>query len=160
MFQPYHYPTYKTRERRLKWLENLFDDIENIAMTLRSILRDLPKRLEANLEEVNAMEREIMDIEHVLELSNFNAAKGYQYAKDIQVARKRRRELKDENEQLEHLVEVIKKLNFKENDLNKAIGHIRKIKEHHGKRTYKMRIRQDLQHVVDSQNEFLLEVVK
>lgn len=141
-------------------MNDLFSDIENLAMTFRAILQDAPKRLEANLAEVCSYEKEIMDIEHVLELTNFHASKGYQYAKDIQQVRKRRRELKDEIELLTPLVEIIEKMKANDNHLNKAVGEIRRIKQSHGKRTYRMRIRQDLQHEVDKQNLFLLEAVK
>lgn len=90
-----------------------------------------------------------MDIEHVIELTNFNASKGYILAKDIQVARKQRRKLKDEIELLAPVVEVIKKLNFKESDFNRAIGDIRRIKKRYENRSYKMRVRTDLQYEVE-----------
>lgn len=134
-------------------MNNLFSDIEKMTMTLRAILNEAPKRLESNLQAVDAFEKEIMDIEHVIELTNFNASKGYILAKDIQIARKNRRKLKDEIEQLTPIVEVIKKLNFKEKDFNKAIGDIRRIKKRYESRSYKMRIRQDLQHEIDQVNK-------
>ncbi|WP_423408043.1 hypothetical protein AABM38_20575 [Heyndrickxia sp. MSNUG] len=126
-------------------MDDLFSDIEQATMMLRTIITQAPKLLEDNSEEITLLEKEIMDIEHVLELKPFSAAKGYQYAKEIREARKRRRLLKDQNELLKPLVEVIRRPKITENELNKAIGEIRRCKRLHENRTYKMRVREDLQ---------------
>lgn len=126
-------------------MEDLFSDIEKATTILRSIMIDVPKMLDANIEEIKALENEIMDIEHVLELRPFNAAKGYAYAKQISEARKRRRVLKDLNEQLRPLAEVLKRPKITEHELNKAVGEIRRVKRMHEGRTYRMRVRSDLQ---------------
>lgn len=126
-------------------MDDLFKDIEKASMMLRSIITEAPKMLEANQAEVAWLEKEIMDIEHVLELKPFNASKGYAYARQISEARKRRRVLKDQNEMLRPLVEVLKKPKITEHELNKAIGEIRRVKKMHEGRTYRMRVREDLQ---------------
>ncbi len=128
-----------------------FDDIENLATTLRFIIQEAPKRLEANVNDVSVCDREIIDIEHVLELTNFNASEGYNYARAIQTVKKRRRRLKDEIELLTPLVEAIKELTVKQGELNRMIGEVRKVKMNHDKRTYRMRVRHDLQPVIDRQ---------
>lgn len=130
---------------------NSFNDIEQMATHLRYILQEAPKRLQANLEEVTTCDKEIRDIEHVLELTIFNAAEGFNYSRDIQKARRRRRELKDEIELLSPLVEAIKNLKVNQNELNKSLGEIRKVKQSHERRTYRMRVRTDLQPVIDRQ---------
>lgn len=126
-------------------MNDLFSDIERAVMTLRVIITEAPKMLESNTEEIKTLEQEIMDIEHVLELKPFNASKGYSYARQISVARKRRRVLKDQNDQLRPLVEVLKRPKITENELNKALGEIRRVKRMHEGRTYRMRVRGDLQ---------------
>lgn len=126
-------------------MEDLFSNIERATMLLREIIIDAPKMLEANIEEIKMLEQEIMDIEHVLELKPFNASKGYSYARQISDARKRRRVLKDQNDQLRPLVDVLKRPKITENELNKAVGEIRRVKRMHEGRTYRMRVRTDLQ---------------
>jgi hypothetical protein len=126
-------------------MDNILDDIEKAASLLRSIIKEAPKLLAANADDIKVCEKELNDIEHVLELSTFNASKGYYFAKEIQNVRIRRRYLKDQNELLEPLVEVVTRMRSFENDLNKAIGEIRKVKSRHECRSYKMRVREDLQ---------------
>lgn len=126
-------------------MDDLFGDIEKATMALRTIIIEAPKMLEANLEEIRVLENEIMDIEHVLELKPFNASKGYAYARQISEARKRRRVLKDQNDQLKPLVEVLRRPKITGNELNKAIGEIRRVKKTLEGRTYRMRVRTDLQ---------------
>ncbi|WEG13987.1 hypothetical protein PU629_06360 [Pullulanibacillus sp. KACC 23026] len=129
-------------------MDALFDDIEQLANILRTIVNETPKLYEQNKQSIDQLEKEIMDIEHVIELTTFNASKGFFLAKDIQTARKNRRELKDNNELLHPLVEVVSRMRTFQNDLNKAIGEIRKIKNRHVNRQYKMRVRDDLQELV------------
>lgn len=126
-------------------MEDLFSDIEKATMILREIITDAPKMLESNLEEIKNLDLEIVDIEHVLELKPFNASKGYSYARQISEARKRRRVLKDQNDLLKPLVEVLRRPKITENELNKAVGEIRRVKRSHDGRTYRMRVRTDLQ---------------
>lgn len=126
-------------------MDDLFSDIELATITLRTIITQAPKLLESNSEEITRLEKEIMDIEHVLELKPFNASKGYKYAKQISEARRMRRVLKDQNDLLKPLVEVIKRPKITEHELNKAVGEIRRCKRLHENRTYKMRVRDDLQ---------------
>jgi prefoldin subunit 5 len=126
-------------------MDHLFSDIEKAAMILRGIITEAPKILESNTEEIKLLEQEIMDIEHVLELKPFNASKGYSYARQISEARKRRRVLKDQIEQIRPLVEVLRRPKITEHELNKAIGEIRRVKRLHEGRTYRMRVRGDLQ---------------
>ncbi|WEG14132.1 hypothetical protein PU629_07135 [Pullulanibacillus sp. KACC 23026] len=133
-------------------MDTLFGDIEQLTNTLRSIINDTPKLFEQNKQSIDLLEKEIMDIEHVIELTTFNASKGYILARDIQTARVKRRELKDQNEMLQPLVEVVTRMRTFQNDLNKAVGEIRKIKSRHLNRQYKMRVREDLQEEVKITN--------
>lgn len=126
-------------------MDGIFTDIEQATMMLRTIITEAPKLLESNSEEITRLEKEIMDIDHIIELTEFNASKGYKLAKEIQKARRRRRVLKDQNELIKPLVEVLKRPKITEHELNKAVGEIRRCKRMHENRTYKMRVREDLQ---------------
>jgi hypothetical protein len=129
-------------------IDTLFDDIDQLANILRTIINETPKLYEHNKQSIELLEKEIMDIEHVIELTTFNASKGFFLAKDIQKARIKRRELKDKNEMLQPIVDVVTRMRTFQNDLNKAVGEIRRIKNRHLNRQYKMRVREDLQEVV------------
>jgi hypothetical protein len=129
-------------------VDDLYQDIEQAAMLLRSVIFDTPKAYENNKLAIELCEKEIIDIEHVIELTSFNASRGYSLAKDIKDVRTRRRELKDQNELLGPLVEIVNRMKSFQNDLNKAIGDIRRIKQKHENRSYKMRVREDLQEEV------------
>jgi hypothetical protein len=129
-------------------VNDIYEDVEQTVTMLRSIIFDTPKVYENNKVSIEMCEKEIIDIEHVLELTNFNASRGYTLAKEIKDVRIRRRELKDQNELLGPLVEVVQRMRTFQNDLNKAVGDIRRIKQKQLNRTYKMRVRQDLQEEV------------
>ncbi len=128
-----------------------FDDIENLAVQLRFILQEAPKRLEASAQELSSCDRELSDLLHVVEFSTFNASEGYKYASQIKCARERRRFLKNELELLEPLMQIIGNVKVDKERLNHAIGEIRKLKKNQETRGYRMRIRSDLQPVIDRQ---------
>lgn len=123
-------------------------NIEQALLSVRDVYIHLPKRYEEVQKEIKKCELELEDLEHVIELHNFNASKGYQLAKEIQKTRKRRRDLKNELEQLES----IRRLNAigkpTEKHLNQAIGEVRSVTERQKNRCYSMRVRNDLQELV------------
>ena len=129
-------------------MDDLFKDMEQTIVLLRAIIFEAPKTYESNKLGIEQCEKEIIDIEHVIELTTFNASKGYVLAKDIQDARIRRRALKDQNELLSPLVEVVSRWRSSQNDINKALGDVRRIKQRQENRFYKMRVREDLQEEV------------
>lgn len=59
--------------------------------------------------DLSKLEAEIMDIEHFIEMGDFNVIQGYYYAKSIQKLRNKRRELKNQRETLEILVNALNK---------------------------------------------------
>lgn len=126
-------------------MDDLYEDIEKTVILLRAILIDMPKTYESNKQEIEHCEKEIIDIEHVIELTHFNAAKGFNLAKEIQRVRGRRRRLKDQNELLSPLVELAGRMKTFQHDVNKVLGDVRKVKQRHECRSYKMRVREDLQ---------------
>src|SRR5699024_4920712 len=118
---------------------------------LRFIIQEVPKRIEANIQELSACDKELSDLLHLVEFSKFNASDGYKYAKQIKVARERRRVLKNEIELLEPLNSVVAEMKINREKLNRAIGEIRNFKKNQNTRGYRMRIRTDLQPVIDRQ---------
>lgn len=132
---------------------DLLNDTEQTAMALRAIITEIPKMFEFNSQGINICEKETQDLLHLIELTSFDACKGYKLSKDIQDVRIRRRELKDQNEVLEPLVELTRRMKTFENEINKCIGEIRRIKKRHEMRSYKMRVREDLQEILEEANQ-------
>lgn len=118
-------------------------DVENVVLTIRNFFCDLPKLYEQNSNDIDLCDKETQDLLHLIELTTFNASKGYQLSKELQKVRNKRRLLKDENELLEPLMNVINKYKNVENELNRCLGDVRKIKKRHEVRTYKMRVRDE-----------------
>lgn len=123
----------------------MYEDIEQTAVFLRDAIKDIPRRYDHNETMMNKLNSETQDLLHTAELTTFNACEGYRISKDIQKVRQERRRHKNENDLLIHLNDVIKKMQPHLKELNKAIGNIRSEKQRHEKRTYKCRVRKDLQ---------------
>lgn len=120
-------------------------DAEKLAVVLRNTIRDIPKRFDYNVNEISKLEKEVIDLEHVIELTNFNAAEGFKLAKQIQEARQKRRKLKDENEMILSLNRTLSNMKDHVPQLDQVIGDIRKVKSNQENRSYRCRVRKDLQ---------------
>lgn len=126
----------------------LVDVVEALQM-VREVYVNFPKRMESAQEELRKVESEIQDILHVIELTTFNACDGYKWAKELQSLRHQRRQLKDEIDLLEPITKDF--LAFQkptEKNINKTIGEIRGITGRQENRTYRMRVRQELQELM------------
>lgn len=123
-------------------------NVEQALSSVRDVFVNYPKRIEHNEEALKKVELEIQDLLHLIELTNFNASKGYRLAKELQKARQRRRAIKDELETLEPIREFIKYTKPTEKNISKTIGEVRKVKNVHGTRTYKLKVRTDIQEVI------------
>lgn len=120
-------------------------DAEQIAVTIRDAIRDIPKRHGDNSRRISDIEKETDDIMHLIELTSFNAAEGYKIAKQLKEIRMERRILKDENDLLRPMINELSGLKHKRNAWDNAIGNIRKEKEWKKDRFYKCKHRIDLQ---------------
>lgn len=120
-------------------------DVEQTAINIRDAIQDVPKRYADNLDKIERYEKELLDIQHQLELTKFNAYEGYKIAKEQQKILKERRELKDENELLKHLQPILSGMKNKVKGFNEVIGEIRQSKANLEKRSYRCRVRKDLQ---------------
>jgi hypothetical protein len=122
-------------------MENIADKyISNII----DIQDDVIRRYENNIEIMNEAEQEKQDLLHEIELSTFDACKGYRLAKSLQENRIRRRIAKDENELLDEFYGFCKNQNINKNQLNNMLGKSRKVYDTHCRRFYRPRIREDL----------------
>lgn len=124
------------------------NDIIQALQSVREVYANFPKQLETSREELKKVESEIQDILHIIELTNFDACKGFKWAKELQRLRKARRELKDLIEMLEPIKELIAFQKPTEKNIGKIIGDVKIVEQKHKVRTYRMRVRSDLQEMI------------
>lgn len=95
-------------------------------------------------DELLICEQEIQDLLHEIELTKFDAARGYQLAKQIQEVRQRRRQLKDYMEITKHLKEYLDVNKQMKITLFKVLTAMEKTEENQGHRIYTPRVRMDI----------------
>lgn len=76
------------------------------------------------IEELKQVDLEIQDVLHFIENGKFNVVQGYDFAKQIQILRQKRRHVKNEIEPLQSLIEGYIKKN--QDHLKRVRGNIRK----------------------------------
>lgn len=123
----------------------MFDDIEQTATFIRDAIRYIPERHKQNNIEIHRLQGEQQDLLHFIEFNNVGTVQAHKYYKDLQDVRQKRRALKDENELLEPLAERIKKFKEHLTALDQVVGEIRKLQNNQKVRSYKCRVREDLQ---------------
>ncbi len=128
---------------------NLFEDIEKTAVVIRDAIRDIPTKHKENFDMVNQLDKETQDLLHLMEFYDLNASEGFKAYKELQRIRRTRRNLKKENELLEPIANTLKKFKSNLTELDKVIGDIRKVQNSHKARTYKAKVRTDLQEKFD-----------
>lgn len=128
-------------------------DIEQTAVIIRDAIRDLPKRYSQNLDDIKKLEKERIDLLHLIELVDLNARDGFKIYKELQKVQRDRRLLKDENDELKHLVPELSNLKGKVDKFNKSIGDIRKAKIGRENRSYRCRARKDLEKIINGVKE-------
>ncbi len=84
----------------------------------------------------------------MIELGSFDAAKGSQLLKQLKKARQDRRKIKNDLELLEPIKEFISYVKPTEKNIGQSIGKLRNVINVHEHRTYRMRVRTDLQGMV------------
>ncbi|MEH6941505.1 hypothetical protein [Bacillus sp. JJ722] len=116
---------------------------------VRDVYVNFPRLYEKLQSDLKNLEMEQQDLLHLIEFKAFNASDGYKYSKDLQRVRNQRREIKNNIELLKPIMEL-NKYQQKPSDkiINKALGDVRRITNEHGERTYKMRVRDDLQELI------------
>ncbi|PAV30349.1 hypothetical protein CIL05_07715 [Virgibacillus profundi] len=128
-------------------------DYEESLKAVRDVLVNFPKQHKFNLEELDRLHKEEIDLLHVIELVSLNAAEVFLIPyKQLQTVLQERRKLKKENEFLERILQLTKQPKMGEKQINQAIGDVRNIKHNQSIRTYRMKARKDLQHLIDNRS--------
>lgn len=120
-------------------------NVEESALIIRNAVRDIPNTFHENCDKISKLERERLDLIHMAEMCDLNVVEGFKLYKEIQRVSKERRKLKDENEQLQHLVPILKKWRNRLSQLDHAVGDVRKAKSNIETRQYRCRVRKDLE---------------
>ena len=89
-------------------------------------------------------DQEYNDLTHALELTKFNAAEGFRLAKELQDNRIRRRNAKNQREQLQPLYDLIQKYQVFFKELKNVQTQIESVIHAQAKRKYQPRVRDDL----------------
>lgn len=125
------------------------DVILNDLHTMKRILFEYPKHEQKLRSEFEKVSGERQDLLHVLELAKLDAIKFTQTSKQLQEVQKKRRDIKNE---LEVFEELNRHLSFKNQSTKKYDFVIQKIEhvfDRQKNRKYKMRVRDDLQELVE-----------
>lgn len=120
------------------------ESFEKTIGKLSKILDDLPKQIERLNKQVQLCDLEEQDVLHVLEFSSFNAQQGWKLAKDLQLTRKKRRELKDELDELLKIQTAVGNNRAMTSHVRSAkdiLSYSKKLKK---TRNYTLRVRKDL----------------
>lgn len=109
-----------------------------------------PQKYEELKQELMIIGSERQDLLHALELGRLNAVQRTKLVNELKEVQKRRRKIKDELEVLDEIKRFTSTVRLKERQIKEIIERIRSIEERHKTRTYTMRVRTDLQDVVDN----------
>lgn len=117
---------------------------DNIDLLL-STIDDSINTFEENKNSIIDRDKEVVDLYHEIELTNFNAYEGYRLAKELQTVLKERRECKNENRTLEILVDFLNKNPQLKNGLIQCSNRIKQSEASVDRQKYSPRIRTDLE---------------
>ena len=120
-------------------------DIEEALKAVRDVYINFPKLHTELQEELTRIDDEAQDLLHLIELTNCNAYEGFKLYKDLQRNRKERRIVKDRIELLGPVMEINKYGKPAHKNINRCIEDVQRVQEKHGCRTYRMRVRTELQ---------------
>ena len=109
-----------------------------------------PQKYEELKQELMTIGSERQDLLHALELGRLNAIQRTKLVNELKEVQSKRRKIKDELEILDEIKRFTSTVRLKERQINEIIERIKSIKERHKTRTYTMRVRTDLQDVVDN----------
>jgi hypothetical protein len=107
-------------------------------------LNTIEKEWGSWVDDLKQCEMETQDLLHEIELTNFNAYRGYLLCKQLQDVRQRRRQLKNKMEILRTLKEFIENNKQLKISLYKTLSTMEKTEEHQSQRMYLPRVRTDI----------------
>lgn len=120
-------------------------DIEEALKAVRDVYVNFPKLHVQLQEDLKRLDDEAQDLLHLIELTNNNAAEGYKLYMELKTNRKERRVVKDQLELLAPILEINKFGKPAPKNIDRCIGDVRSVKKKHNGRTYRMRVRTELQ---------------
>ncbi len=127
-------------------------DLIKEMQAVRTIFFKRPEYYELLNKQLQKADHETQDLLHVLEFGKLDAVASMKITKDLKKLRKERRLIKKDLELLRIVYEFVegsKGKSINKHDVGNAIGELRKAEKMHERRTYTMRVRSDLQSLVD-----------
>lgn len=83
--------------------------IEETINNLHEMTSEIPKRLKMIEQELSLCDLEKNDLLHLMEFNRLNAAEGARYSKELHITLNKRRELKDEYDELRSVLDNLNK---------------------------------------------------
>jgi len=123
--------------------------IEEKLLIVLDVFIKYPQKYEELKQYLQIIGSERQDLLHALELGKLNAIQRTKLVNELKEVQSKRRKIKDELEILDEIKRFASTVRLKERQINEIIERIKSIKERQEKRTYTMRVRTDLQDVVD-----------
>jgi hypothetical protein len=121
------------------------DIVSPLVTTILGNFEQVVSKYESNFVEIGRLDNETQDLLHEIELSPAkDMYKGYKLYRELKIARERRRQLKDENLQLEEMYGYCKNPNNVCDTLNKMRDKAKAKMEHQAARRYVAKVRTDL----------------
>lgn len=122
----------------------LSSEIEEATALLASLSTKVPDRMKMIPKELDLLEKEELDIKHVIEMKNHSASEGYRLYRDLQITLRKRRELKDELTTLQRILERMDARTPLTNHVSGLSQSIKSREEFKNARVYSVRVRKDL----------------
>jgi len=111
---------------------------------LIDILKDIKDTYDFNYSNINDLDKETQDLEHEIEIGQYDSKKGYKLVKEFRRVRQERRKLSDENTTLKFLYEYFSNQKTMLQDLYDIRGSIKRESDFMVNRLYTPKIRNDL----------------
>lgn len=128
--------------------------IQNDLLAIRKIFLDYPNYYMQQKKEFERVSSERQDLLHVIELAKLNAAQMSKYMRQLKQVQIKRRQIKNNLEVLEQINRFSHNFNnnkHKDHQIDTVINTVDNIVNR--ERKYKMRVRPDLQELVEVQHE-------
>ena len=120
-------------------------EIESALKAVREVYVHYPKLHDQLQDDLKRLNDETQDLLHLIELTNCNACEGFKLYKELQRNRKERRIVKDQIDLLAPILEINKFGKPSPKNIDKCLGDVRKIKKNWVSRSYRMKVRKELQ---------------
>lgn len=120
--------------------DSVKDSPQKYISQLINVFSQVPAWYEENEKELDYRDKEYNDLNHALELINFDVFRGYKLAMALKENRINRRAAKNALESLKPLYDLVKKHHNALHDMRRCMGEINKILDTQKKRVYYPRV--------------------